>query len=186
MPGVDMCDLPSPPPFSLHPPYPSSYFSSLHTRTCILFPFFIAFFAKLLSTLFFQFFFHLIFLYSISICYFSSNAHLLSSALHFSLSFFHLSYPLLCFLLTSSLSPSYPFLAIFLTFSPAVHRPFSFLSSFVLPFLLQISFLSSPPLCLLLLALLLILPAPLLHPSLFPLVLMEGGFADFSVFQLKG
>lgn len=89
---------------------------------------------------------------------------------------------LLCFLLTSSLSPSYPFLAIFLTFSPAVHRPFSFLSSFVLPFLLQISFLSSPPLCLLLLALLLILPAPLLHPSLFPLVLMEGGFADFSVF----
>lgn len=93
MPGVDMCDLPSPPPFSLHSPYPSSYFSSLHTRTCILFLFFLlSFLLHFFPHLSFSFF-HLIFLYSISICYFSSNAHLLSSALHFSFSFFHLCYP---------------------------------------------------------------------------------------------
>lgn len=89
MPGVDMCDLPSPPPFSLYPPYPSSYFSSLHTRICILFLFFflLSFLLHFFPHLSFSFF-HLIFLYSISICYFSSNAHLLSSALHF-----HLCYP---------------------------------------------------------------------------------------------
>lgn len=89
MPGVDMCDLPSPPPFSLYPPYPSSYFSSLHTRICILFLFFACFlFCYTSFHTFLLVFFHLIFLYSISICYFSSNAHLLSSALHF-----HLCYP---------------------------------------------------------------------------------------------
>lgn len=83
---------------------------------------------------------------------------LISSPVHF-ISTYVILPILLCFLLPCSLSPSYPFLAIFLTFSPVLHPLFSFLSSFVLPFLLQISFLSSPPLCLLLLALLLILSA---------------------------
>lgn len=59
-----------------------------YTLVFAFFSFFLPafFFATLLSTPFS--FFHLIFLYSISICYFSSNAHLLSSALHF-----HLCYP---------------------------------------------------------------------------------------------
>lgn len=178
MPGVDMCDLPSPPPFFLHPPYPSSYFSSLHTRICILF---------LFSC--FLFCFLLVFSLNLSVLYFYLLFLIQCSSPLQCTSFLLLLFPpmlsspiLVCFLLPSSLSPSYPFLAIFLTFSPVLHPLFSFLSSFVLPFLLQRSFLSSPPLCLLLLALLLILSAPLLHPSLFPLALMEGGFADFSVF----
>lgn len=101
MPGVDMCDLPSPPPFSLYPPYPSSYFSSLHTRICILFLFFplLSFLLHFFPHLSFSFF-HLIFLYSISICYFSSNAHLLSSALHF-----HLCYPPHSLVFSSSMFP---------------------------------------------------------------------------------
>lgn len=186
-----MCNLPSHPPLRLPPPL-SSLRSSSHS---ILFPGLISFSFTL---------FLLVSFFPQLLC--SSHLPSLtslpspSSTFLILLFFMLLSSSCLCFLSPNSLFLSTPLLPFLPLFPSSSYSPVLFLfslpraSSFVLPLLLPSSYLSSlftftllfHSLLFFFFPLSLFLPPPLPRHSRLPQVLMEGGFADFSVFQLKG